>query len=475
MTLSRRTIAQFEAEISANIAKRDDSVDTEVGPIKDLQVSPMAETLKSVHDNIVYLSLLQSMLYSDQVNPEDLDAIVFNESIVRWAEAPATTVVTFSRTAKPDADIVVPANFPVGTSVDPDTGVPIIFRTIESRTLYYASMSAYLNNSNNRYELDVPVVSVQGGTSALVGPGTITRILRNFPGFNYVTNKQSATSAKNIETNLELSNRYRMQIRGRQISTPMGLNLYCLDAFDNIEDAYVVYGNSPYLTRDEFDVGAVDVWLKSVLAVVDTYQVLYEGAGQVIVLPNQPLISVLSVTSQNGTVTYVQGTDYEVVQGVGEYSYSIRGSDGIRFFIGAVQPVIGQTVTIQYQYNSMMGLVSSYYAMPEHYAMGSDVLFRQARASAVVIEGTLKVKSGNPSTAANIVRNLILQYVNSLKLGESLEEFDLDAKVAQVYGIDNWTYSKLALRGQTGVSDISAGPFEYLTLLTSDLIINLSS
>jgi hypothetical protein len=473
MTLSRRTIAQFEAEISANIAKRDDSVDTEVGPIKDLQVSPIAETLKAVHDNIVYLSLLQSMLYSDQVNPEDQDDIVFNEGIVRWAESPASTVATFSRTTVPDTDIVVPTNFPVGTAVDPDTGVPIIFRTIESRTMYKASAAAYYNNSNKRYELDVPVVSVQGGTAALVGPGTITRILRNFPGFNYVTNKQSATSAKNIETNLELSNRYRMQIRGRQVSTPMGVNLYCLDAFDNIEDVYVVYGNNPYLTRDEFDVGAVDVWLKSELAVAAQYDVLYEGAGQVIVLPNQPLISVLSV--QSNTVTYVQGTDYEVVLGVGEYSYSIRGSDGIRFFIGAAQPAIGQTVTIQYQYNSMMGLVSSYYTMPENYAMGSDVLFRQARASAVEIEGTLKVKSGNPSTAASIVRDLILQYVNSLKLGEPLEEFDLDAKVAQVYGIDNWTYSKLALRGQTGVSDISAGPFEYLTLLTSDLIINLSS
>jgi len=124
-----------------------------------------------------------------------------------------------------------------------------------------------------------------------------------------------------------------------------------VDNFSSVDGVYVVYGKDPYLTREQDDAGAVDVWVKGSTPVETTYTVAYPGIDTLIPLDKQPLIEVVSVF--DGAVSYIEGTDFEAVTGATEYSYSNRGTDGIKFIVGGAVPTIGASLVITYRYNSL--------------------------------------------------------------------------------------------------------------------------
>jgi len=476
MVLQRKTVTQFENELSNAVAARDASVDTLIAGIRDIQITPVAEVLKDEHDNSVYLSQLTSMKYAARFNPSDLDDLVFNEGMIRWTGSASLGVVTFSRVQPPTADIIVPASFPLATVQNPTTGAVVVFRTIETKTMYgplTVTPSAYYNVGTERYEIDVAVSSVDTGVDTAVGAYTITQFRRAFPDFEYVTNKNPTVEGLGLETNVDLVSRYQMQVRGNQETTPAGLALFCLDNFNGIEDVYVVYGNNVNLVRYTEDAGAVDVWMKSTSPLTHTYDTFYPGVRELIPVPRQPVISISAVSS--GPTTYVEGTDYELVTGEGIYAYSDRGQDGIRFLVGGTAPALNAALRIVYVYNAMINITTAYYGQAEYLVQGSDVLFRWAQAKYIEIEAELKVSAGNPDTVLSAVRERVISYINSQKLGSDIEEFDLDGEVSKIFGVDNWTYTTLAIKGGSGVSDVEVSPNEYSYIEDADLVVSLVS
>jgi len=333
---------------------------------------------------------------------------------------------------------------------------------------------AYYNADTGKYELDVLVSSVTTGTETVVGPYTITVMRRSLPGFDEVTNKAKTSTGRSLETNLELADRYLLHVAGSKPGTPAGLKRSVLDNFSSITDVYVVYGEDTYLTREQSDAGAVDIWVLGEQSASRRYTTFYPGIETLIPLDRQPLISVTAVRDSAGTL-YVEGTDYEVVTGEGEYSYSVLGSDGIRFLsTAATLPAsLEEPLVIDYTYNSLINILTSYYTQPEEYSLGQNWLFRWAQSVSIVIEADLKVRSGNPADVLTSVKNAISNYLNALVLGDDVEEFDIDSQVARVYGVDNFTYTILDVSGGTGVADITIGPNEYARIADADLIISL--
>lgn len=473
MVLNRITASEYATKIGTGITDRDPTLDTIIGPIRDLQVQPVADVLEMQNNRIVYLSNLQSLKYASKMVDADLDDIVYNESIVRWEGSRAVTTCVFYRYLPPAADVIVPVNFPISTAMDPNTGLSITFRTIETQTMFAAAPTAYYNATTGRYELSVAVSSIVTGTEAGVGANTITVLRRALTGMDGVTNPQATTSGRDSETNEEVATRYLLKIEGSQLGTPSGLKIFVLDNFSEVEDAYVVYGTSAYLTREAEDAGALDCWILGSAPLTATYTTRYPGIDTLISVPNQPLMSIVSVT--DGVSTFVEDDDFEAVTGEGEYAYSNLGTDGIRFVTGGALPLPspGDPLTVQYQYNAEINILASFFRQPEYYVVGQDRLFRWAQQLDLAIEGQLKVSAGNPTSVLTSVKAAIKDYVNAMKLGENVEEFDLDAEISKVYGVDNFTWIQLAESGGTGVGDITVPPNEYPRIADSDLVISL--
>jgi hypothetical protein len=474
MALNRISASDFATMIIEGIASRDPSLDTRIGPIRDLQIDPVSEVLEQQNNRVVYLSVLNSMKYADRVVPDDLDDIVFNEGVVRWSGSRSVATVTFSRAQAPTSNLIIPLNFPLSTPVDPGTGASIVFRTIESKTMFASAPLSYFNADTGKYEIDVLVASITVGATTTVGPYTITVFRRPIPGFDEVFNKEKTSSGKGLETNLDLADRYLLHVAGSKPGVPAGIKRSVLDNFSSVSDAYVVYGQNTAMTREQFDAGAVDIWVLGEQPSAKRYVTTYPGVETLIPLDRQPLMTVTAVRDSVGNL-FVQDTDYEIVTDVGEWSNSVLAQDGIKFLTTAttLPANLLDPLIIDYSYNSLINILTSYYTQPEEYTMGQNQLFRWAQQVDLLIEANVKVRSGNPSDVQNAVRTSIKNYINSLKLGDAVEEFDIDSVVAQVYGVDNFTYTTLAISTGTGVADIAIGPNEYARIADPDLIINL--
>lgn len=471
MPVNKISANDFADRIASGVNDRDPTLDTRVGSIRDIFIDPVAGVLENQNDRVVYLNNLINLNNAVSLVPDDVDDVVANENIVRWEGSRSLVTLTFSRSDIPTADITVPVNFPVATVADPNTGNTVNFKTIETQTLYVATLSRYYNFETRKYELDVLAASVSTGVTAEIGAFTINRFLRPLPGFLEVTNKFATTSGRGIETNEEIAKRYFLHVEGAQIGTPAGIQRFVLDNINSITDVYVVYGTDTNLTRQESDAGAIDVWFLGNSIASRIYTTYYNGTETLNPVDFQPLYRVVSVVS--GATTYIEGTDYEVVTGVGEYSYSNLAQDGIRWISGGSSPNVGDSIVITYEYNSLCNVLDSYFKQDQYYEGGSDRLFRWSQSSQIQIEANLKVRSGSPSEVQRLVREGVLTYINSLKLGENVEEFDIDSVVAGVFGVDNWTYTTLSLVGGTGVGDIEISPKNYARLESSDFVINL--
>lgn len=473
MPVEKITATEFGNQIASGINDRDVTLDTRVGPIRDVIIDPISAVLENQNDRTVYLNNLLSLRNADTLVPDDVDDIVFNENMVRWSGSRAITTLTFSRTRAPTVDLTIPINFPISTRINPTTGSSVIFRTIETRTMYAASASAYYNATTGKYELEVSSASVVKGATATVGAYTIVVPRRPLDDFDEVFNVSATTSGRSVETNSELATRYLLHVEGSQLATPQGLKSFLLDNISSVEDAYVVYGNNEYLTRDDTDAGAVDVWVLGSVPATRTYVTLYNGTYTLNAVDFQPLISVTTVSSVATGLTYTEGTDYNVETGVGEYSYSNLGQDGIRWIPGGGHPDIGDDVVIEYQYNSLINILDSYFKQPQFYGLGSDKLYRWGQIVYLEIDANLKIKAGSPAEVLRTVRNTVISYINDLKLGDDVEEFDIDALVGKIYGVDNWTYNQLSIKGGSGVQDVTIYPYQYPRILSSDFVINL--
>lgn len=472
MAIERISKSEFVTIISDAITGRDPTMDVNIGPIRDLRIDPMAEVLEFQNNRVVYLSELNSLINAANLVPDDIDKIIFNEALVRWNGSPSVAIVTFAKTQTPTVDITVPLNFPLATIVDPKTGRSVLFRTVESQTMYAASASSYYNATSGKYELDVTVSSVLTGVDTSVGAYTIKVMRRALPGFDSCYNKLATNSGLSTETNQEVADRYMLHIKGSQLGTPFGNETFALDNFSSVESVYTVYGNDTYLTREEDDAGAVDIWIQGSTPLTRTYTVAYPGVETLISLDRQPLISITSVVS--GATTFVEGTDYEVVLDTGSYARSSSGLDGIKFLAGGMVPsAIGDAVVISYQYNSLIDLLTSYFTQSYYYSLGMNKLFRWAYQLDLEIEGELKVASGSPDIIRNLVNDAIYNYINGLKLGNNVEEFDLDREVAKITGVDNFTWVKLAVYDGVGVGDITVAPYQYARVALSDCVVTL--
>ncbi len=474
MVIQRTSEEEFANQIADAVAARDASIDTRIGSIRDIQIKPIAEVLKEQNDNVVYLSQLTSLKNAERFFPDDLNNFVFNEGIVRWDGSSSLAVVSFARIQAPTANILIPINFPLSTTTDPATGQVVEFRTIESKIMYGPATvpaSAYYDGDTEKYEIAIAVASVVKGVETAVGAYTITQLRRPFPEFDEVYNKLGTTSGRGLETNTELARRYQMQVEGSQLAAPKGLQRFVLDSFSGVLDNYVVYGENPNLLREDEDAGAVDVWILGDSPATESDTMDYPGIETLIPLTHQPVMTVESV-SDAGT-TYIVGTDYEVVTGEGIFAYSDRSQDGIKFIAGGAAPTLGAPLTVAYTYNTLIPIMSAYYRQSEYYVMGTDVLFRWAQELSIELEANLKVGSGNPESVRDLVKTRVLEYVNTMLLGVDVEEFDIDREVAKVFGVDNFTYSTLAVEDGSGVADIAVTPSMYARIAAANLVINL--
>jgi hypothetical protein len=479
MPIEKISAEQYAEQIRSGILNRDRTWEVTVGEVPDTCINPQARVWERQNDRTRQLSLMLSLSDASVFDDEfeaDLEGIVFNEGLSRSLGSASGAVAVFSRVAPPANNVRVQRGYPIATLADEDTGTTITFVTTEEGIMLASASSSYYNIDTERYELNVPVVAVIEGSEGQVGARRISRPLRALVGFDSVANPNASTGGRDRESNQELIDRYLIAILGRRLEVRTGLKKWTEDEFGGVEDAQVIGGTDALLTRAADTAGAVDIYIIGEDLVEVSDNITYLGAGQLIEVNFAPLVEVVSVRDLSGPTTFTEGTDYEVVFDDSGVSGSTRAADGVKFLPTGSAPALGDLVTITYTYNNLIRTLQNDVEDDDVDVDGRDELYKMSTKVGIFLDAGLRVTNGfNQSTVRTAVRTAILAYINGLKGGDDVEEFDIDGVVSQISGVDNFVYNQLSrITVTSGVGDIAIARNEYARFLdeTTDLVIN---
>lgn len=478
MPVQRVLAPTWEQSIADDIGNRDITVDTTFGPVRDIIARPVSKVADRMNQDVVHLSDILSLTNIEQFSVQELNDIAYNSQIIRGGGTASTAVVSLLSTSPPTSDVTIPINFPFSTEPDPQTGAVVFFAATQQAVYIAANANNFYDAAHRVYRLDIPVQCTTPGPNGNVGPNRIVKSQRAISGFQRITNFAGASPGTDQESNTDLADTLLIFNLGiNDISTPYGIGLETKRQFPGIIDYKVIFGSDTLLTRASVDAGATDVYIIGSTAVTNSDSFTY--AGQPLVLRKQPILSIISVT--NGPTTYVLGTNYIFVPDLnGPYGGSPQGRDAIQFLPTSVLlPAIGDTVTVSYNYNSLISTIQNFFTSPRFFAIGRSLLYKQGQQTIVSVAGTLTVL---PNFDANAVRanvvTAIINYVNSLKLGIPLEEFNLITYLGQTVGsaggIDNFVLTTLNFQGLPGVLPlVPATGAQYLRTTINDVVVTL--
>lgn len=464
MPVPKITADQFASNLNEGIQDRNEGHDTEIGPIPDIIVQPSALVLEDQNDRIRNVSQLILLEGQEDFDNIDVEAFVYNEFLTRNEGGRSSTTVIFSRATAPQIDLTVQKNFPIGTTPDEETGETVVFVTTESKTMPVATAASYYNLETERYELEVAVQATTSGKIGEVGPGKINRPLRPLSGFDSVENRSRSSVVVDRETNAKLLERYSISIIGSQISVQNGLRLFIISQFQDAGDVLVVFAGDPLITRAGEDSGAIDVFITGSQSLTRSEEVEFLGIGQLIVLDNQPVQDIVNISG------YILGVDYEFVKDTTGVSNSVRAQDGIRFLSSGSTPTIGSSIDVDYQQDILVSNIQAALDSADTNVGGQDPLIRTGTQADTTLTARLTVLPGfSFTTIQSTVVNAIVDYINSLGLGEDVEKSDIQAVVRSISGVDNFVFQILDRVGGTANEDILIDKNEFARITSGNI------
>ena len=468
MPVSKITADQFVDSLESSILARNNAHDVEVGPISNIITQPVGQVLEDQNDRIRLVSQLILLDESAVFSDADVEAFVKNEEIIRNLGGKSAGTAIFSRASAPEVDATVQRGFPIATKPDESTGETVVFITTEEKTMPAASAASYFNLETERYELEVAIQATVAGQIGEVGPNRVVRPLRPLTGFDTVFNRNRTTPVVDIESNSELIQRYKLAIRGTQLATKTGLKLFIESNYQDAGDVLVITPGDDLITRAGTNGNAVDVYLTGAQTTTRQDNQEFIGVGQLIVLDHQPVSSITNVAG------YILNTDYEFVKDTSGVSNSVRAQDAIRFLNTATSlPSIGSTVTVDYTQDILVENIQNVFSSDaDNIVGGQDILIRSGLQVNILLNATLTVISGfSFSTVRSAIITAIVDFINSLGLGENVEKSDIQLIVRTITGVDNFVITLLDKVGSTGNSDVQIEKNEFARTTTGNITI----
>lgn len=468
MVIRRVRLNEWRSLYRQAILERTRNWNIDNGAIPDLIITPTSSVLDNQNETINYLYDLITLDESANLDLDDVEQFVSVNDIFSNDGTRSTVNLTVIRFSPPTRDLTIPRGTPFAAL---NSGVSaVFFVSTREVTLPFETAENFFNADNNRYEINVPVISVDRGPDTQVGPNSITSFVRDLNGFDSVTNLQPSSATAGADTTSSLIRRYRLSVIGQDRSTPNGISKYIRNNFQNVTQTLSVFGQDN--ERAAAEPGAVDQYIIGKIEQRQQDIITYPGETA-IVLSAQPVLSISSVRSD--TNTYTEGVDYQIVSDQSLNKGSIRASTAIQFTGRGLSPGVGDTLFISYTYDTLVRNIQREFENNETLSYpGRDLLVKQSDEVSVVIISELFTLGGVSFDAVRVaVETALIDYFNGLGLGEPVEISDIQKVVRGVPGVDNFVPSRVSRETDaSGLSDIELEFFEYARLSSSNLIID---
>ena len=356
--IKQRTFDEIQQSIRNNINDRDQRVDSKPGTfISDVFVQPEADELASAYIDMKILEINQSINTASGYN---LDRLGMNYFTYRMAGAKSTARVRFyiensNKLSLKESDlpeeIYIPVDFEVATTGSL-TVDQIVFKTTESAYMTQKQIfdSTYVDEGTGYKYIELPVVCEAMGSGGNVAAGEINSVYSDaIDGIVAISNPLSAVGGKDIESDTSLKMRIMLAVLGASICTKNGYLKWAIQK-DNVNDVKVIGAGEDLMYRDGGFInsagsysygrgGMVDIWIRGEMPqeytlnfdVSDSYKTGkgltgdYEGiACHDIILPNQPVLNIVSIKSNNTDYVFENADKYGIEYGYDSHSMLTR-------------------------------------------------------------------------------------------------------------------------------------------------------
>lgn len=432
-----RRPTEVAASLRGSIAAVNPTIDTEIGPIPDVFITPQASEISTVEGEIDILALRYSVDYVKTLSDADIALFGANHGLRRSVGTPArgaSGAVSLFTYAPPRSGQVF--SIPTGTLVA-TTDTKLVYATTTDVTVTSDTIALYYNAARRRYEVPVTVQAQGVGDEYAVPPGRITALLSPLPNFNGVVQTRRIDRGLTATTNDTFMETCRKTLVGSALGSLAGLEAVTLQFGEGaISDVSLVFSSDPIYFRRPTHRAACDVWILGTEPRDETDTQVAQ-AGQTVVYPSiQPVLSVTDVAVDGLAVPFTYVKDVQP-----STSNSVRASDRV---VLSTPLTLGQIVTMRYTYDGMIQSLQAYYddrtastqpasapvvRSPRLYQC--DLLARSAiRVPVRVVVSLLVLSSYDEVRAADDATAAILEYVNPTVFTPQLLPEDVRSAVA---------------------------------------------
>ena len=303
-------------------------------------VNPVADEFSALYGDMQLLKQSQSILFATD---EDLDILAANYFTYRKQATKAIGKVRFYiinsgtiQNTVTETGIPEVVSIPIGTTLSTTATYLNAAVTVETTELLYATksniMSLPIDNETGYRYLECYARATIAGEAGNIAANTLTQLSGDIQGVAFATNPFAFNGGIDREADDALMYRCQLAITGNNIGTKDGYLKYVLD-YNNVAAAKVVGAGDNIMFRDGGYIdtygeyhwgsgGCVDIYVKG-LEIADSTYTFNTTANYLqsipnIVLPNQPVKNILSITSELSGETFVNADIYDVEY----YSYT---------------------------------------------------------------------------------------------------------------------------------------------------------
>lgn len=447
--------------------------------LASLLFDAIAGELATAYTALNQVQIEQGVSQPTVSSTDGLDDLAYNWNVTRKGAVAATGIITFQRATQPTTTIQIgtddgAGNVVVATSRQ-QTGTVVSFITTET---VFLTPETSPNPQTGLYEVDATISCVALGAIGNVDAGLITILQSVVPGIDFIINKISSTGGREEEDQTTLASRIVAQVQGLQPGIAKGLISTAL-AQNNVIDAVVVDPNNPDFTRAGVG-GAVDVVVLGEQITSSQLQELFVTAQSSVLLTNRPATDITQVVATVGLTqtTLVPGVDYRFDQDtVSGNALSADSNDHLSWLSGQL-PNNNTQVTISYQYDKVINAIQAIIDEDSKHYITANVLVKRATKVLIDISFTVRQQTGFASTLVlNNVAAAVSTFVNNLGLGDPVQQSDLVLAINSATGVDSVVlpFSKLCIRGSSGVADIQPTNYQYARVDSVSLNITVVS
>lgn len=421
------------------------------GEFMEMFALPHVKLFEPLLTFIDRMRLMQSLENANNMTTEEMDEVARSHYTIRNMGKKSNGVITLIFEDVPSSgNMVIPVGLEATSKND------LRFRSVETVTLNEVTLAAYYDTSSFTYRIPVLFSAMYPGEEYNVNAGEITELSRgNLPNILEVINETKFVDGTNVETNVQLADRIRLESFAPNLGIERGYIRY-INTFEDAKESLIAGYGHPLMRRDiigEVEVEGikfhdsirelhwgtkVDVYVRGETPTITTEHIKVQEddeGNKFVQLKEVPVLDIIDVRLYSLDAEY---DDPDIDQSslyimnyalVKEEEFETEGTifENSRVVLNDERVEEGGYVQVNYRYNKLISDIHTAMYEEDNRPPTADVKIKESNKKFVYGSLIVGMESslGLRDSDRGAIRQQLSSWLGELRMGEELQFSDL--------------------------------------------------